>query len=122
MRRATSPTTRPSSPRDYDGKYTFKYDPNASLGAGAWGRLTEVRRAYRDSGGTLTEGSKIATMEYDPPSSPRDFGGASGLGRRTRLRPASLNLRRTSAGRSSRKSRIQPIGTVSIITTTMGSR
>jgi len=41
----------------YDGEYTYVYD--------AWNRMVAVKRAYRNSGGTLTEGSQIATIEYD---------------------------------------------------------
>ena len=31
----------------------------------AWNRLVEVQRAYRQQGGTLCEGSVIATLAYD---------------------------------------------------------
>ena len=41
----------------YDGMYKYIYD--------AWNRLVEVKRAYRTSGGTLTEGLTVATIEYD---------------------------------------------------------
>ena len=41
----------------YDGRYKFVWD--------AWGRLAEVKRAYRESDGDLAVTSSIATMKYD---------------------------------------------------------
>ena len=41
----------------YDGQHKYKYD--------AWNRPVEVERAFKDSGGTLTAASVVATLTYD---------------------------------------------------------